>query len=209
MAIAKPKTTKAPTPVKTAPAPKAAKPATVAAKTAKPTAAAGISPDTGFPLGFVSPFTRVEMQPGVRIDDGLCCIAMLTNRPLDEIVQAALKHGLPPHGPAWVYSSMLIAILRDYGIKAEEKECPTLAALPDVALITVAFNPATLYGRWALWHHVRGTDEMQAFNYMHDSAHWVDERYKTTTDVQRFITPKLPIYYLEIVPMTAAKGKAK
>jgi hypothetical protein len=157
----------------------------------------------------VSPFTRVEMQPGVRIDDGLCCIAMLTNRPLDEIVQAALKHGLPPHGPAWVYSSMLIAILRDYGIKAEEKECPTLAALPDVALITVAFNPATLYGRWALWHHVRGTDEMQAFNYMHDSAHWVDERYKTTTDVQRFITPKLPIYYLEIVPMTAAKGKAK
>lgn len=124
-------------------------------------------------------------------------------------MQAAIKHGLPPYGPAWVYSSTLIAILRDYGIKAEEKECPTLAALPDVALITADYNPVTQYGRWVLWHHVRGTDEMQAFNYVHDSAHWIEERYKTTTDVQRLITPKSPIYYLEITPMAEAKGRGK
>jgi hypothetical protein len=210
MAIAKPKTTKVPAPAKTAPAPKSAaqsksSPAGNSSKVNAPVA--GTPTGTGLPPGFVSPFKRVEMQPGVRIDDGLAAVAALVGRPLDEVMQAAIKHGLPPHGPAWVYSSMLIAILRDYGIKAEEKDCPTLAALPDVAMITADYNPATQYGRWVLWHHVRGTDEMQAFNYIHDGAHWVEERYKTTTDVQRLITPKSPIFYLECIPAPTPKGK--
>lgn len=37
------------------------------------------------PEGFVSPFKRVEMEPNVRFDDGLCCVAMLTGQPLDVI----------------------------------------------------------------------------------------------------------------------------
>lgn len=193
---------------KTITEPKAAKSATVVAKTAKPTVAtADTTAETGLPAGFVSPFKRVEMRPGVRIDDGLCCVAMLTNRPLDEIMQAAIKHGLPPHGPAWVYSSMLIAILREYGIKAEEKECPTLAALPDVALITVAYRPETLYGRWAVWHHLRGSEERQAFSYVHDPAGWIEERLKTTMEVQRLITPKSPIFYLECNALATPKGR--
>jgi len=209
MAIAKPKTTKAPAPAKTAPAPKSAaqsKPSPVGKSSKVGAAVAGTSTGTGLPPGFVSPFKRVEMQPGVRIDDGVAAVAALVGRPLDEVMQAAIKHGLPPHGPAWVYSSMLIAILRDYGIKAEEKECPSVAALPDVALITVAYSPTTLYGRWALFHHVRGTDEMQAFNYIHDGAYWIEERYKTTMDVERLITPKSPIFYLECSPAPTPKG---
>ncbi|PIF77507.1 hypothetical protein CLU95_4682 [Variovorax sp. 54] len=183
-----------------------------AAKTAAPAAVADSAPnETGFPAGFVSPFTRVEMQPNVRIDDGLAAVATLTGQPLETITKDALKHGLAPHGPAWVYAPILISILRQYGLNAEEKECPTLDALPDVALITAQYNPATQYGRWVLWHHVRATGKIKSFHYVIDPAYWIDpSQHIVTTDIQqRLITPKSNIYYLEITPKTAAKGKAK
>ena len=200
MATTKPQTVKSAAPTKTAALTKLVVPAKTVAtgKLAKAgVAAASTATVTGLPAGFVSPFRRVEMQPGVRIDDGLCCIAMLTNRPLDEIMKAAFDNGLAKEGPAWMYSSALVAILRQYGIKAEEKECPTLAALPDVAMITADFDPATQFGRWAL----------PAFNYVHDPALWLDERLKTTTEVQRLITPKSPIFYLECTPAPTLKDK--
>jgi hypothetical protein len=100
--------------------------------------------------------------------------------------------------------------LRDYGLNAEEKECSTLDALPDVALITAQYNPATQYGRWVLWHHVRATGKIKSFHYVIDPAYWIDpSRQIVTVDIQQLITPKSPIYYLEITPKTATKGKAK
>lgn len=182
-----------------------------AAKTAAPAAVADSAPnEMGFPAGFVSPFTRVEMQPNVRIDDGLASVAALTGQSLETITKDALKHGLAPHGPAWVYAPILIAILRQYGLNAEEKECPTLDALPDVALVTAQYKPATQYGRWVLWHHVRATGKVKSFHYVIDPAYWVDpSRQIVTTDIQQLITPKSPIYYLEITPKAAAKGRGK
>ncbi|MBB4223922.1 hypothetical protein [Variovorax guangxiensis] len=182
-----------------------------AAKTVAPNAAVDSdSTVTGLPAGFVSPFKRVEMQPNIRVDDGLCCLAMLTNQPLDTIMQAAFRHGLAPHGPAWCYASHLQSILREYGLNAEEKECPTIDALPDVALITAEYNPATQYGRWVLWHHVRAAAKVKSFHYVIDPAYWIDpSRHIVTTDIQRLITPKSPIYYLGITPKTMTKGKSK
>jgi hypothetical protein len=182
-----------------------------AAKTAAPAAATDSTPtETGLPAGFVSPFTRVEMQPNIRIDDGMACIAMLTNQPLDTIMKAAFQHGVAEHGPTWCYASQLQSILRDYGLNAEEKECPTIDALPDVALITAQYNPATQYGRWVLWHHVRATAKVKSFHYVIDPAYWIDpSRQIVTADIQQLITPKSNIYYLEITPKAAAKGKAK
>lgn len=201
MATAKPKT---------AVATKAAKSMTVASKTAKPAAtAANTITETGLPAGFVSPFTRVEMQPNIRIDDGMCAIASLARQPLDTIMKDAIKLGLAPHAPDWPYAPMLAAILRQYGFNAEEKECSTIDALPDVALITVEYNPAKQFGRWVLWHHVRATDNTHSFHYIIDPAHWIEPKYHVTTEIQRLITPKSPIYYLEITPKTAAKDKAK
>jgi len=183
----------------------------VAAKNAAPAAAADGTPtETGLPAGFVSPFKRVEMQPNIRIDDGLACIAMLTNQPLDKIMKAAYQHGVLEHGPTWCYASQLQSILGDYGLNAQEKECPTIDALPDVALITAQYNPATQYGRWVLWHHVRATAKVKSFHYVIDPAYWIDpSRQIVTTDIQQLITPKAPIYYLEITPKTTAKGKGK
>ncbi|SOD25371.1 hypothetical protein SAMN05518800_1875 [Variovorax sp. YR752] len=184
----------------------------VAAKTVAPAAAADSTPtETGLPAGFVSPFKRVEMQPNIRIDDGISCIAMLVNQPLDTIMKAAFQRGVAEHGPSWCYASQLQSILRDYGLNAEEKECSTIDALPDVALITAQYNPATQYGRWVLWHHVRATGKIKSFHYVIDPAYWIDpSRHIVTTDIQQLITPKSPIYYLEITPkQMTAKSKAK
>ncbi|OAK60218.1 hypothetical protein A3K87_24195 [Variovorax paradoxus] len=182
-----------------------------AAKTAAPTAATDSTPtETGLPAGFVSPFTRVEMQPNIRIDDGMACIAMLTKQPLDTIMKAAFQQGVAEHGPTWCYASQLQSILSDYGLNAEEKECTTIDALPDVALITAQYNPATQYGRWVLWHHVRATAKVKSFHYVIDPAYWIDpSRQIVTADIQQLITPKSNIYYLEITPKTTAKGKTK
>lgn len=162
--------------------------------------------DTGLPVGFVSPFKRVEMQQNIRIDDGLCCVAMLTNQPLDAIMSAAFRHGVAKHGPAWCYASQLQSILREYGLNAEEKECPTIDALPDVALVTAQYNPTTQYGRWVLWHHVRATAKVKSFRYVIDPAYWIPPSHQiVTVDIQQLITPKSNIYYLEITPKAGAK----
>jgi hypothetical protein len=179
-------------------------------KTTKAGAAEAAVSEPGLPEGFVSPFSRVEMQPNIRLDDGLCCIAMLTNQPVDTIMKAALQHGLAPHGPAWVYASMLQSILRDYGLNAEEKECARIDALPDVALVTAHYNPATQYGRWVLWHHVRATDKTRSFHYCVDPAFWIEpSRQIVTTDFDGLFTPKSPLYYLQITPKTTAKARGK
>jgi hypothetical protein len=181
----------------------------VATKAAKPatTAASGTTAETGLPAGFVSPFTRVEMQPNVRIDDGLSCIAMVVNQPLDTIMKDAIKLGLAPHAPDWPYAPMLVAILRQYGFNAEEKECSTIDALPDVALITAQFDPNKQFGRWILWHHCRATEKTQSFHYVVDPAHWIDPKYHVTTEIQRLITPKSPIYFIEVSAKTATKAR--
>jgi hypothetical protein len=196
---------------KIAVATKAAKSATVATKTPKPaattTAGPGSNTEAGLPVGFVSPFTRVEMQPNIRIDDGLSCIAMVVNQPLDTIMKDAIKLGLAPHAPDWPYAPMLVAILRQYGFNAEEKECSTIDALPDVALITVQFDPNKQFGRWILWHHCRATEKTQSFHYVVDPAHWIDPKYHVTTEIQRLITPKSPIYFIEVSAKTATKAR--
>ncbi|GKT26235.1 hypothetical protein [Acidovorax sp. SUPP3334] len=63
----------------------------------KTSVAASTKPASVLPEGFVSPFNRVEMQPGVRIDDGLCCVAMLpgvnySERPASIILSGAVEH---------------------------------------------------------------------------------------------------------------------
>lgn len=160
-----------------------------------------------FPEGFVSPFTRIEMQPGVRIDDGLCAVASLTGKSVEDLTKEAYKLGVPEHGPAWVYSSILIKLLAQFGLTGVEKEASTIDALPDVAILTANYNPDTQYGRWILWHHVRGTEKTPAFHYVIDPAYWAGQG--ITNDFKALLTPKQPIYYIEVTPKPAAKGKGR
>ncbi|MNW15341.1 hypothetical protein D3C71_2138090 [compost metagenome] len=60
-----------------------------------------------------------------------------------------------------------------------------------------------------MWHHVRATEKVKSFHYVIDPAYFVEPKFFVTTEIQRLITPKSPIYYLEITPTAAVKGKAK
>ena len=79
--------------------------------------------------------------------------------------------------------------------------------LPDVALITADYNPQTQYGRWVLWHHIRGREGQQAFHYVIDPNCWGLPA--VTKDFKRLLSPKQPIYYIEVTPKSVGKLKAK
>lgn len=160
------------------------------------------------PAGFVSPFKRVEMALNIRIDDGLACVAMLVNQPLDKLMKLAFQLGLPEHGPAWVYPDLLRKILHQYDlVGSEDLEVPTVDALPAVALITADFQPAYDHGRWVLWHHVKGKGDLPSFNYVVDPAYWLDPKLHIVRNFEHLLAAKQPIYYIEVTPKASAKGR--
>ena len=165
------------------------------------------------PEGFVSPFTRVAMEPNARIDDGLACIATLTGQTLENIKQHAYKLGLNEHGPAWVYGPMLQKLADHFGLTLSDyKEVPKLDALPDVAILTVDFNPATDFGRQVVWHHVRATPQQPSHHYIVDPAYWLDEARHVTADFSHLKFAS-PLYFMEVTvkspPKPASKPVAK
>jgi hypothetical protein len=48
-----------------------------------------------------------------------------------------------------------------------------------------------------------------AFHYAIDPAYWIDDDQKITTDFKNLLTPKHPIYYIEVTPKAAAKAKGR
>lgn len=161
------------------------------------------------PPGYVSPFKREQMVE--RIDDGLCCVAMLTKRSLAEIKEQAFKFGLPRTGPAWVYNDMIAKLLFQYGlVSSDDKEVESLSGMPDVAILLANCDPATGIGRKVLWHHIRGTAEQAAFHYVIDPLAELDPKFHYTTDFKHLQLAS-PIYYQEISPRSdttmARKGK--
>lgn len=161
------------------------------------------------PPGYVSPFKHVLMEE--RIDDALACVAMLTSQSLADIKEQAYKFGLPKNGPAWVYNDLIAKLLFQWGlVGSEDKEVSDLAAMPDVAILTVDYNAEAQFGRSVVWHHVRGTEEQPAFNYILDPAGWIDEKHRITADFKHLkMVP--PFYYIEVTPRadTAMGRKAK
>ena len=161
------------------------------------------------PPDYVAPWKHVTMEE--RMDDSLACVAMLTGRSLAEIKEQAYKFGRPKFGPAWVYNQMVAKLLYQYGlIASDDKEVDDIASLPDVAILMLDFNKEMDFGRYVLWHQVRGTDEQPAFNYILDPANWLDEKYRITADFRHLkIGP--PLYFIEVTPRPdtamARKGK--
>lgn len=166
----------------------------------------------GLPEGFVSPFTRVEMPANsvnARISDGLCCVAMLTQKPLEEIIERAYQLGLKKHGPSWCYSEMIRTLLKESDlIASDDLEVASTDALGYVCMIQAEYDNATTIGRWVLWHHVKGTDAIPSFSYIIDPAYWVEPQLQVTRSFERLLTPKTPIYYLEITPKPTGKPAA-
>ena len=165
--------------------------------------------DGALPDGFTSPFQRVEMKPGVRIDDGLACVAMLAHKSLEEITNLAIQLGLPEHGPAWVYPDLLRKLLFQFDLIAgEEAEARSVDALPDVALVLASYDTRSEIGRWCLWVHVRGTEAVRSFSFVLDPAYWIPVDQQITRDFKHLLQAKgSAIYYLEVSPKPRTKAK--
>lgn len=156
------------------------------------------------PEGFTPPFKRVQMEE--RIDDALACIATLTGRTLAEVNKLAIQLGFPQFGPAWVDHALISKLLQNLGFAAGEyQDVPSLAALPDVAILMVDYQPALDSGRCVVWHHVRGSAEQAAFSYVIDVASWVKPEQRVTSDFRHMRMD--PAWFIEVKPKTTGKSK--
>ena len=163
---------------------------------------------SSLPAGFASPFKRIEMQE--RIDDALACIAILTHNNLGTINAAAIKAGHPPHGPAWVTYPLIAKLLSQMNSQItpfDYKEITSVAALPDIAILLVNYDPDTEIGRHVVWHHVRATDKTPSFHYVIDPAPWLDAKHHITTDMRHLRL--VGGYYIEIKLPTYASVKGR
>ena len=159
--------------------------------------------NSGLPQGFKSPFNRVPMKE--RMDDSLACIASLTGRTLEDVTKMAIDIGLPEHGPCYVTEDMIAKLLMKAGslVGSKYKEFQKLDLLPDVAILLVDYDEETEIGRHVVWHHVRGTPEQQAFNYIVDVAPWIAEGDHFTTAVKNYS----PAFYIEVAAKAVGRGK--
>ncbi|VFR82177.1 hypothetical protein RAN3_3108 [plant metagenome] len=159
------------------------------------------------PAGFTSPFKRVPMRE--RIDDALACVAILTNRTLDDVNAAAIKAGYPAHGPAWAAYPLIAKLLAEFGTERSQdyKEFVSTAVMPDVAILLVNYDPETEIGRHVVWHHVRGTERQPSFNYVIDPASWIEAKQQITMDLRHLRLEGG--YYIEVKPLTYASVKGK
>jgi hypothetical protein len=158
------------------------------------------------PDGFQFPFKRVSM-PEPRSDDALACVATLAGRSLDEVTKLAIQLGYPSSGPAYVANNRLITqLLHNLGLNGGEwQEVPSMAALPDVAILMIDWRPELELGRHVVWHHVRGTDQQPSFSYITDPRPDLPPEQQVTTDWGHL---KLsPAWYIEVTP--ARNGRPK
>jgi hypothetical protein len=161
------------------------------------------------PPGFTYPFQRVAMQE--RLDDSMAVVASLTGQTLETIRDQAFELGFPRQGPGWLDQRAIATLLARYNLTASDwKEASSIAALPDVAMMTVDMvgDKASGYGRFVLWMHFRATQEYASFSAVCDPGHWIAPEHHITTDFKH-LRITFPLWYFEIVPKAAAKGRGK
>ncbi|MBK9444093.1 MAG: hypothetical protein IPN53_23510 [Comamonadaceae bacterium] len=161
------------------------------------------------PATYKVPYRHILAEE--RIDDSLACIAMVTHQTLADIKEQAFRFGLPRNGPAWVYPDMVSKLLFQWNLVfSEEKEADSIAALPDLAILTVDWNDQMEFGRSVVWVHIRGENDQAAFNYILDPANWVPENHRVTADF-RHLKMVMPLAYAAVTlrPDIAAARKAK
>ncbi|MEF8749078.1 MAG: hypothetical protein V5B31_14885 [Candidatus Accumulibacter propinquus] len=162
-----------------------------------PTPAANQAPASGFQPAF----KRVAQTND--FDCWLACIAMIVNRPLAEVRQvAADRFKFPKNGPYTFMDEGLIAkLLANWSFTATVyKESAGIAALPDVCIGMVDYNPETEIGRHVVFVRQRGAAGKPNVEYIIDPAPWVGESQQVRTDIKGF-----PIsWYIGVTPMKPA-----
>lgn len=161
------------------------------------------------PTGFVSPFKRVPMN-GTH-DDLLACAATLCNKSMEEVKKMAVTLGLRANGPFYMDETLFRKILFNLSNLAvsDYKDFKSVAALPDVCVLCIDFDDDETC-RHVVFHHIRGTPDVPAFNYVIDVANWIDVKQQVTMDFSHMRIDVEVAWYLEITQRPNPAGtKAK
>ncbi|WP_313331285.1 hypothetical protein [Comamonas sp.] len=99
----------------------------------------------------VAPVPRIQQTE--RCDDPLACLAMLSNKTLEQITALAYDAGYPRHGPAYIPDEMLVALAMKSGgwVAKIYKEFISFSQLPAIAILYVDYSEVVDLGRTVLW----------------------------------------------------------
>ena len=154
---------------------------------------------TGPNLGFQPAFNRVESGD---CDCAFACIAMVANKSLAEVRQAATNFKFPKHGPFWIDQDLICKLFAHFGYVATVyKETTTISELPDVAVLMVDYVPETEIGRHVLFYRQRGAISKPSLEVIIDPAYWVEPAKQIRTDVKGLPSA----YYIGVHPMKPVK----
>lgn len=152
-----------------------------------------------------SPFKRVPMK-GTH-DDLLACAATLCGRSMEDVVKTAITLGMRANGPFYMDEVLFRKILFNLSNLAvsDYKNFTSIAALSEVVVLCVDYEDVNETCRHVVFHHVRGTGDVAAFNYVIDVAPWVSASQQVTTDFSHLDLSRA--WYLEITQRPSANGR--
>ncbi|MFZ6656537.1 hypothetical protein [Undibacterium sp. TJN19] len=148
-------------------------------------------------------FKRV--QQAVDHDCAFACIAMITNKSLDEVVQVAIeKFKHPANGPYFITEELINKILAHYGfVSTIYKEVETgLVDIHNVAIAMVDYDPETEIGRHVVFVRDKANTK-QPVEYMIDPAYWITSSSYVRTDFQKLV----PAWFIGVTPMNRMAAK--
>ncbi|MDP1977631.1 hypothetical protein [Undibacterium sp.] len=163
------------------------------------TTPAGSQPQTIQPV-----FKRI--QQAVDHDCAFACIAMITNKSLDEVVQVAIdKFKHPANGPYFITEELINKVLAHYGfVSTIYKEVETgLVDIHNVAIAMVDYDPETEIGRHVVFVRDKSNTK-QPVEYMIDPAYWIDASLYVRTDFQTLV----PAWFIGVTPMNRMAAKS-
>ncbi len=98
-----------------------------------------------------APIPRIQQIE--RCDDPLACLAMLSNKSLEEVTALAHEAGFPRQGPAYIPDDMLVVLAMKSGgwVAKNYKEFTSFSQLPSIAILHVDYSEVIDLGRTVLW----------------------------------------------------------
>lgn len=154
----------------------------------------------GTSLTFQPAFNRIAQSQDC--DCAFACIAMIANRSLTDVKQAAvMQFKFPRHGLYWIGEELICKLFAHFGYVATVyKETTVIADLPDVCILMVDYDPETEIGRHVLFVRQRGSAGKATVEYIIDPAPWVPIEKQIRTDVKGMPSA----YYIGVHPMKPA-----
>jgi hypothetical protein len=154
----------------------------------------------GSSLNFQPAFNRVAQSQDC--DCAFACIAMVSNKTLADVKQAAVSQfKFPRNGLYWIGEELICKLFASFGYVATiYKETTVIADLPDVAILMVDYDPETEIGRHVLFYRQRGSAGKPNLEVIIDPAPWVPIEKQYRQDVKGMPSA----YFIGVHPMKPA-----